>query len=248
MKRKSHQLKSNPSPPEKIYGSVTTGEFSYENHLKSQKRIIEQDRKRYIPNPDALESGESLARKQGFPSENIGFENWPEILKRGYKEALKRSRELNKRIRLEELALFFQLGDMDTLGTLIVEQPKEAAKIFKPNLLENVIVGVNSDSHEELIEAWRAMLPGLADPKKRGIWLANLYSLINTIRVKKSANIIGRCENETCKKFFLRVRKDQKCCSKTCNGAVRTRKWRENYKEKYQHRRYQRAESAKGGK
>jgi hypothetical protein len=135
-------------------------------------------------------------------------------------------------------------GDPEALGAVIAEYPKIAAKICSPQGLQFLIGKVNKNEPGSIIDAWRALLPGLADPLTRVYLLISLYTLIHALRMKKSADLIGRCE--VCKGFFLRVRKDQKCCGHKCANLFRVRKWRDNYQEKYKQQRDKRAESAKG--
>lgn len=44
-------------------------------------------------------------------------------------------------------------------------------------------------------------------------------------------------ECPTCQKIFWAGRFDQPCCSKRCGGALRTRRWRQRYPERYKLRR-----------
>ena len=45
-----------------------------------------------------------------------------------------------------------------------------------------------------------------------------------------------------CRRIFWAGRSDQKCCIPKCSKVLRTRRWRENYPDKYKQRRHQKAE------
>jgi hypothetical protein len=189
--------------------------------------------------------------KQASISNPSGVQSWPESIKREVEQYEKESRpRVNKLLLMGKVvqarAAFAAFGDTHPLGILIAEHPKIAARMGSPWMLHDLIRRVNKNEPGVTIEAWRALLSGLADPQIRAILLLSLYSLINTLRLKKSPDIIGRCE--ICKKFFLRVRKDQKCCSHKCANLYRVRKWMRKYYESYKSRRIDRAESTKGAK
>ena len=88
-----------------------------------------------------------------------------------------------------------------------------------------------------------AFLKNLASPNRytKNYWQLLVYSLY--------WEPIGRLERcRVCLKFYLKTRKDQKCCSPKCANLFRVRKWRGRYQESYKQQRDRRAQSAQGGK
>jgi hypothetical protein len=52
---------------------------------------------------------------------------------------------------------------------------------------------------------------------------------------------LARCP--ICGKFFLKARKDQKCCTRPCANRFRVQKWREKYQESYKAQRDRKAQA-----
>ena len=96
--------------------------------------------------------------------------------------------------------------------------------------LQECINTVNKKASGRAIDAQRALLSGMADPRIRCVLIADIFSLVDTFNAMKRPDIIGRCES--CDNFFLKARKDKKCCSRKCSNLFRVHKWRENYREK----------------
>lgn len=135
--------------------------------------------------------------------------------------------------------------DSEALDALIEKYPDHAGRHYK-SVLNRVIELVNEksfpradDEHKD--EVLRGLLAGLVDTADRSFWLLVIHSLSHAPLTN-----LSRCQ--VCDKFFLRVRKDQKCCSRNCSNLFRVRKWRESYQEKYKQQRDKRAQSVKGGK
>lgn len=132
--------------------------------------------------------------------------------------------------------------DTAALRALRRKYPRHYARAFKGNLtLRMLIDELNGGGLRNMAEVLRGLLAGLANPRTRLRWVI----LIHALSLESHFNV-GRCQ--ICEKFFLRVRKDQKCCSHKCANLFRTRKWRGKYQESYKPQRIKHAESAKGEK
>lgn len=194
------------------------------------KRALQATTSNQLPSPINNES---------VTNQNVAYENWPESEKREYAKALKMFKKLWKQDRLTNAYNFY--GDSNALLKLMELRPSMAE-----NMLQRLIGAVNRKSGGGLYDVGSALVAGLANPKTRDTYLGSFYSVAAWVRLKKTADIIGRCE--ICSNFFLRGRKDQKCCCKNCNGILRTRRWRDRYSESYKAQRYKQAESKKGPK
>src|SRR5262249_14175338 len=93
----------------------------------------------------------------------------------------------------------------------------------------------------------RAWMPG----KGIDLLFPQKLTLDNEGRVTFELTKLGKCilgvemhrirQCPICDKIYWAERKDQPCCSKSCAGALRTRRWRENYLEIYKGQRIRKA-------
>ena len=149
-----------------------------------------------------------------------------------------RSQEISEKFAAAE-------GNPNAFAALVLKYPKDAGRRYRM-VLQSVIDGVNENvfahaGNAHKGEVLRGLLAGLADIYDRSFWLLVIHSFGHAPLTN-----LSRCQ--ICNGFFLRARKDQKCCGKECANLFRVRKWRQKYSESYKAQRYRHAESAKGGK
>jgi hypothetical protein len=131
-------------------------------------------------------------------------------------------------------------GDLAWLENLERRYPKVAARLYAAGMLDTLTWMANSeqlfkdeDPHDRA--TLRGLLDGLADPKRKRFWLLALSAMS-----RQPLGNVARCQ--VCKHFFVRKRKDQKCCNHKCANLFRVRKWRKNYLNAYKLRRIERQE------
>jgi hypothetical protein len=129
------------------------------------------------------------------------------------------------------------------LQALIAKYLKYAAIRYRKGMLRDVIDGVNGNVFADKMETLCGLLNGLASRREgeRTFWLLLIHSLS-----REPLERVRRCR--TCNRFFLGVRKDQKCCSLKCANAFRVRQWRKRYLQVYKMRRIQSENGNKAGR
>jgi hypothetical protein len=127
------------------------------------------------------------------------------------------------------------------LADFIAAHPKDAARHmgFDWLLGAGIRAANNPVADGSIAKMIRGIFEGLTSETSRTFTVLFLCILADGPMFN-----LGRCK--VCHAFFLRVRKDQKCCGRKCANLFRVRKWRERYQESYKAQRYGRAESTKG--
>ena len=118
-----------------------------------------------------------------------------------------------------------------TLGEISLKHPQALASLAGRPIVEQ---GLNLANRGEcgVRELFNALLQGKA-----------VHSLLYALVGSGDLDRLARCENPNCDNFFLRRRKDAKCCCRACANALDQRRWRERYAGQYKVNRYIKAES-----
>lgn len=118
-----------------------------------------------------------------------------------------------------------------TIARIVSEHPRALASLAGRTLVEHHLKIANrgESSVRQLFEslvAGRTLHP-------------LLYALVESGDLAR----LARCANPNCPNFFLRRRKDARCCCQPCANALDQRRWRERYADQYKINRYKKIES-----